>query len=542
MSRLDRILLSEEWCLAWPNYTQTARLRGLSDHCSLVLSANEDDWGPRPSRMLKCWRDVPGYQVFVKDKWKELHVDGWGVHLVITGRRRGNAITVIQADGVILEGVNPIRQAVFLHFTSHFKVINVEKPGVDNLQFKRLNQLESSSLITPFSEEEVKSTVWDCDSFKSPGPDGVNFGFIKDFWAEIRGDVMRFISEFHRNDKMTKGIKSTFIALIPKFDSPQRFNDFRPISLVGILYKILAKILDGILIANELVDEARKSKKELMLFKVDFEKAYDSVDWGYLDDFMGRMSFPALWRKWIKESEGLNVLMEAVVAYNLFTGYSIGERDPVSVSHLQFVDDTLLLGGGRGGEDFRKIPWVKSISLRKECGGLGVSQVREFNLALLGKWCWWMLVDREGLWFSVLAARYGVERGRLRDGGQRWSTWWREIARIQEGNELGGSWFGEHVSKRVMDGIPLCERFGCLFDLAETKWRTVAEMFSLGWGADGEAWQWRRQLWVWEEEMLRECQSLLLNLTLQAQSSNRHTHLTFSYPTEGFHLGVTFTA
>ncbi|MCI24469.1 cysteine-rich receptor-like protein kinase, partial [Trifolium medium] len=187
--------------------------------------------------------------------------------------------------------------------------------------------LESSSLTKPFTEAEVKSAVWDCDSYKSPCPDGINFGFIKDFWAELRDDVMRFISDFHRNNKLTKGINSTFIALIPKIDIPQRLNDFRPISLVGSLYKILAKvlgnrlrlvigtvisksqiafvkdsqILDGILIANEVVDETRKSKKELMLFKVDFEKVYDSVDWGCVDDVMGRMSFPTLWRKWIKE-------------------------------------------------------------------------------------------------------------------------------------------------------------------------------------------------------------------------------------------------
>ncbi|PNX76321.1 cysteine-rich receptor-like protein kinase, partial [Trifolium pratense] len=143
------------------------------------------------------------------------------------------------------------------------------------------------------------------------------------------------------------------------------------------------QILDGILIANEVVDEARRSKKELMLFKVDFEKAYDSVDWGYLDEVMGRMSFPTLCRKWIKEcvstttafvlvngsptnkfplerglrqgdplspflfllaAEGLNVLMEAMVTRQLFTGNSIGETDPIAVSHLQFADDTLLLG------------------------------------------------------------------------------------------------------------------------------------------------------------------------------------------------------
>ncbi|GAU16303.1 hypothetical protein TSUD_299350 [Trifolium subterraneum] len=54
MSRLDRFQLSEDWCLTWPNCKQEARMRGVSDHCPLILSANEDDWGPRPSRMLKC--------------------------------------------------------------------------------------------------------------------------------------------------------------------------------------------------------------------------------------------------------------------------------------------------------------------------------------------------------------------------------------------------------------------------------------------------------------------------------------------------------
>jgi hypothetical protein len=47
-------------------------------------------------------------------------------------------------------------------------------------------------------------------------------------------------------------------------------------------------------------------------------------------------------------------------------------------------------------------------------------------------------------------------------------------------------------------------------------------MFALGWREDREAWEWRRQLRVWEEEeMLEECQSLLINLSLQAQSSDR---------------------
>jgi hypothetical protein len=111
--------------------------------------------------------------------------------------------------------------------------------------------------------------------------------------------------------------------MIPKVECPQRLGDYRPISLVGCLYKVLAKvlanrlreiigsvvsdsqsafvrgkqILDGILIANEASDEARSMNKELLMFKVDFEKAYDSVDLKYLNSVMVTMNFPTLWRK-----------------------------------------------------------------------------------------------------------------------------------------------------------------------------------------------------------------------------------------------------
>jgi uncharacterized protein with NRDE domain len=57
-------------------------MRGYSDHCALVLSANEEEWGPRPSRMLKCWRDIPGYHLFVRDKWKSFQVTGWGGYVL----------------------------------------------------------------------------------------------------------------------------------------------------------------------------------------------------------------------------------------------------------------------------------------------------------------------------------------------------------------------------------------------------------------------------------------------------------------------------
>ncbi|PNY17273.1 cysteine-rich receptor-like protein kinase [Trifolium pratense] len=70
---------------------------------------------------------------------KEGNANSKYFHSVLASRRRRNTMSVIQVDGVTLEGVTPIRQAVFSHFESHFKAPIVERPGVDDLQFKRLN-------------------------------------------------------------------------------------------------------------------------------------------------------------------------------------------------------------------------------------------------------------------------------------------------------------------------------------------------------------------------------------------------------------------
>jgi hypothetical protein len=94
------------------------------------------------------------------------------------------------------------------------------------------------------------------------------------------------------------------------------------------------KILDGVLIANEVVDEARKLKKDLLLFKVDLEKAYDSVDGNYLDAVMGKMAFPVLWRKWIKEcvsTATASVLVNSSPTNEFPLGRGLYQGDPLSL-------------------------------------------------------------------------------------------------------------------------------------------------------------------------------------------------------------------
>jgi len=74
MSRLDRFFLSEDWCAQWPNMIQRALSRGLSDHCPILFFIDVANWRPRTQRMLKCWADLPGYHMFVKEKWYSFQV------------------------------------------------------------------------------------------------------------------------------------------------------------------------------------------------------------------------------------------------------------------------------------------------------------------------------------------------------------------------------------------------------------------------------------------------------------------------------------
>ena len=167
----------------------------------------------------------------------------------------------------------------------------------------------------------------DCARVKEPGPDGFSFSFIKAGWEFLRQDFCDMLLEFHRRGQLHEEINATFLPLDPKVLNPVDLKDFRPISLVGCVHKLLVKILanrlkvvlhqiispfqgafinsrqivDGILTANELIHSRKQSHKEGVIFKIDLEKAYKHVNWRFVDYMMGRFGFGEKWRMWIKE-------------------------------------------------------------------------------------------------------------------------------------------------------------------------------------------------------------------------------------------------
>ena len=74
---------------------------------------------------------------------------------------------------------------------------------------------------------------------------GFTFGFIKKFWVIVKEDLMKAIRRFEDKGEISKGCNSTFLTLIPKVENPAYLGDFRPISLIKVFYKIVAKVLMG---------------------------------------------------------------------------------------------------------------------------------------------------------------------------------------------------------------------------------------------------------------------------------------------------------
>lgn len=154
-------------------------------------------------------------------------------------------------------------------------------------------------LTEHFLEIEVLEAINSYDSSKSPGPDGFNFQILKTCWEVVKDDILKLLDEFHSNGKLVRGLNSSFVILIPKKEAAESLNNFCPISLIGCIYKILSKILarrlrrvlndiilenqsafigdryilDGVVIVNEAIDEAKRKGLKRVFLKVDFAKA-----------------------------------------------------------------------------------------------------------------------------------------------------------------------------------------------------------------------------------------------------------------------------
>ena len=114
---------------------------------------------------------------------------------------------------------------------------------MEGLEFDRIGDMERVWIERKFERGEILQVVSDLDGDKAPGPDGFSMAFYHHCWRVVEKDDLAVFEEFFHHCKFEKSLNATFIALISKKNDASNLRDFRPISLVGSVYKILAKVL-----------------------------------------------------------------------------------------------------------------------------------------------------------------------------------------------------------------------------------------------------------------------------------------------------------
>jgi hypothetical protein len=113
----------------------------------------------------------------------------------------------------------------------------------DNVIFPKLSEDVGLCLTQPVAREEVRHALNQMNSYKSPGPDGFQAIFFKQYWHIVGEHVYNLVRQAFATGTFNACIGETLIALIPKVDHPQNFKEFRPISLCNTVYKLITKVL-----------------------------------------------------------------------------------------------------------------------------------------------------------------------------------------------------------------------------------------------------------------------------------------------------------
>nr|GEY52872.1 nucleotide-binding alpha-beta plait domain-containing protein [Tanacetum cinerariifolium] len=291
-------------------------------------------------------------------------------------------------------------------------------------------------------KEELRLVDEAIDKDKSSSPDGFTFDFYRQFWSTIDKDMYAAVNHFFINGDIPAGCNLSFIALIPKVSDANLVKDFRPISLIGSIYKIIAKILmnrlinvlgdivsevqsafvagrqilDDPFILNEVLHWCSKKKQKSLIFKV---QAWQEV----VEKVKTRLS---KWKMKMLSIGGRLTLLKSVLGSIPIFHMSIF-RVPSKV--LQILESIRVRFFNRHEIGSKKVLWVKwnNVLTDKKHGGLGVSSLYALNRGLMIKWLWKFFVHKDSIWTKVIKAIHGVNGNVNSSWGKAGRSCWLAI-------------------------------------------------------------------------------------------------------------------
>jgi hypothetical protein len=287
-------------------------------------------------------------------------------HSIATHKFRRNYITSLQSsDGTLVTDHEHKAAMLWTSFKDRLGQIEVGEMFFDLASL--IHPIHLSDLDQPL---EIDFLIKELPMDKAHGPDGFNGLFIKKFWPIIRDDFLALIREFYSGQANLRCLNSSFITLVPKNQSPASVNDYRLISLLGgpikILNKLLAnrvqKVITQLVHVNQYgfikqkaiqhflgwafqyLHLCHSSKKEIVILKLNFEKAFDNVENQVILNMLQRKGFSSKWVGWIGSilSSGTSqVLLNGVPGKIIHCKRGVRQGDPLSPLFFVLVADLL---------------------------------------------------------------------------------------------------------------------------------------------------------------------------------------------------------
>lgn len=329
-------------------------------------------------------------------------------HLSCLKRRRSNRITSTKdTAGISTSDENQIASIFIKYFLDLF--CTTDACSAEFIQPHIAHQFSAEEILylteIP-TNAEIKSAVFSIGSLKSPGFDGFNSHFFKTCWTIIAQEFCDFIRNFFVTNEMPNNINHTLLVLLPKTNTANSPDDFRPISLCTVLYKTISKVLatrkklflhqciskyqsafilsrnisDNCILAQELFHSMQRSTRSegLVALKLDLSKAYDRVDWNFLVNMLTLFGFPQVFITWIYQcisTASYSVLINGQQHGYITPSRGIRQGCPLSPYLFVFVMEYLsrslealtrrhLFSGiqlGRGGEWISHLCYVDDI-------------------------------------------------------------------------------------------------------------------------------------------------------------------------------------
>ena len=181
------------------------------------------------------------------------------------------------------------------------------------------------SLTELFTQLEIDAVIRHMPWDKAPGSDGFNGHFLKTCWHIVKHDFYKLCSDFQNEAVNLVSINDGLITLVPKICNPKTINDYRPISLLNCSQKLITKLLadrlqqviirlihrnqygfirtrsiqDYLAWSFEYIHQCKHSRREAIILKLDFEKAFDTMEHVAITQILSRMGFPSKWISWI---------------------------------------------------------------------------------------------------------------------------------------------------------------------------------------------------------------------------------------------------